>query len=512
MVPPERRASAIGLVVWAATIGSVIGPWLVPVASDLALSVGLPPLAGPYLVPIVFVGLAALLSFAMLRPDPFDLADESTRADPASEPAVIAPVRVILRRPAVAAAIVALVVGQFVMVLVMTMTPLHMTEHGHDLAAVGLVLSVHTLGMFAFSPLSGWLSDRFGRVPTIFLGTATLAVASVMAALAPPDGGFQLTLAMFLLGLGWSFGFVAGSAMLSENLEIHERTRVQGVADALIWSTAAAASLGSGLIMAAVGYTALGILGAGAVIIPVIVLRAHRRRDGTRGDGGSRRRGRGDTGTTALTGDAANEDMTERKDGTPATVTTSVVDPAAWDPRTVSGSRYDAVLFADVDMSDFEDRGASFSACTFRGIRFNASTHVDAAFTNCTFVGCNFFDVRFTGCKLVGSVFDRCAFDLLAVEGGDWSLAGLRGADLRKATFHGVRMREADLAGARFEGATVRDTDLSGAWLRGASFHGADLRGSDLSALDPLLCDVVDALIDVEQAMVIAAALGLRIG
>ena len=277
MVPPERRASAIGVVVWAATIGSVVGPWLVPIASGMAADAGLPPLAGPYLVPVVFVGLAALLSFVGLRPDPYDLADDSTRADPDAEPAVIGPVRDIVRRPAVAAAIVALVVGQFVMVLIMTMTPLHMTEHGHDLAAVGLVLSGHTLGMYAFSPLSGWLSDRFGRVPTIFLGTAVLAIASLMAALAPPDGGLVLLLALFLLGLGWSFGFVAGSAMLSENLEIHERTRVQGVADALIWSTAAAASLGSGLIMAAVGYTALGILGAGAVIIPVVVLRAHHR-------------------------------------------------------------------------------------------------------------------------------------------------------------------------------------------------------------------------------------------
>ena len=275
MVPPERRASAIGLVVWAATIGSVVGPWLVPIASGMAADAGLPPLAGPYLVPVVFVGLAAVLSFVLLRPDPYDLADESTRADPEAEPAVIRPVREIIRRPAVAAAIVALVVSQFVMVLIMTMTPLHMTEHGHDLGAVGMVLSGHTLGMFAFSPLSGWLSDRYGRVPTIFLGTATLAVASLMAAFAPPDGGLVLWLALFLLGLGWSFGFVAGSAMLSENLEIHERTRVQGAADALIWSSAAAAALGSGLIMAATGYTALGILGAGAVIIPVVVLRTH---------------------------------------------------------------------------------------------------------------------------------------------------------------------------------------------------------------------------------------------
>jgi len=277
LVPPERRASAIGLVVWASTIGSVVGPSLVPFASDFAAGLGLPPLAGPYLVPVVFVALAALLSLALLRPDPYDIADESTRAHPDAEPAVIGPVRDILRRPAVAAAIIALVIGQFVMVLVMTMTPLHMTEHGHGLGAVGLVLSGHTLGMFAFSPLSGWLSDRFGRVPTIFLGTAVLAISSLMAAVAPPDGGLVLLVALFLLGLGWNLGFVAGSAMLSENLEIHERTRVQGAADALIWSSAAAASLGSGLIMAAVGYTALGILGAGAVIIPVVVLRSHRR-------------------------------------------------------------------------------------------------------------------------------------------------------------------------------------------------------------------------------------------
>ena len=194
--------------------------------------------------------------------------------------------------------------------------------------------------------------------------------------------------------------------------------------------------------------------------------------------------------------------MSDRRYGMPPPATTSIVDPLTWDPRAVSGSRYDAALFADVDLSDFEDRGASF----------NASAHIDAAFTNCTFVGCNFFDVHFTRCKLVGSTFDRCTFDLLAVEGGDWSLVALPGADLRKATFHGVRLREADLTGARFEGASVRDADLSGALMRGASFHGADLRGSDLSALDPRQCDVVDALIDVEQAMVIAVALGLRIG
>jgi MFS family permease len=278
MAGPARRASAIGIVVWAATVGSVIGPLLASVGSEIGMNLGLPMYAGAYLVPVVFVGLAAILSFTFLRPDPYQLADaETLAAEAASGVTTSESIVAILRRPGVSAAIIALVVGQFVMVLIMTMTPLHMTEHGHSLTEVGIVLSGHTLGMYALSPVSGRLTDRFGPIPTIFLGTAVLATASLMAALSPPDGGFMLLLALFLLGLGWNFGFVAGSTLLSEHLELHERTRVQGTADALIWSSAAAASLGSGLIMAGVGYTALGILGAGAVIIPVVVLRAHRR-------------------------------------------------------------------------------------------------------------------------------------------------------------------------------------------------------------------------------------------
>ena len=277
MVKTDRRASAIGTVVWASTVGSVVGPTLVPIAGEIAIRAGLPPLAGPYLVPVVFVGLAAVLSFVFLRPDPYQLADEDAVALAVPGDTTTERVWSIIRRPGVAAAIVALVVSQTVMVLIMTMTPLHMTEHGHSLGEVGIVLSAHTLGMFALSPLSGWLTERFGAVPTIFLGSATLGIAALMAAAAPADGGLILLLALFLLGLGWNFGFVAGSALLSQHLELHERTRVQGAADALIWSSAAAASLGSGLIMAAVGYTALGILGAAAVVIPVIVLRAHRR-------------------------------------------------------------------------------------------------------------------------------------------------------------------------------------------------------------------------------------------
>jgi len=280
MVPMHRRASAIGTVVWGGTVGSVVGPTLVPVASSMAASVGLPPLAGPYLVPVLFVGAAALLSFVFLRPDPYELADaadaDALVAANASGDG-IEPVLAILRRPVVVAALAALVVGQFVMTLIMTMTPLHMTSHHQGLAEVGIVLSGHTLGMYAFSPVSGWLTDRFGATRTVFLGAGVLALAAVMAAIAPADGGPVLLVAMFLLGLGWSFGYVAGSAMLSGELEVHERTRIQGVADSLIWSAAAGASLGSGLIVAVAGYTALGILALGLVVIAVAVFRHNSR-------------------------------------------------------------------------------------------------------------------------------------------------------------------------------------------------------------------------------------------
>jgi MFS family permease len=276
MVSPERRAWAIGLVVWASTVGSVAGPSLAPVAGRAASEAGLPDLAGPFLLPAIFGALAGLLVFVLLRPDPYELADESSM-DRATAQVERIHLRSILRRPGVLAAIVALVVSQLVMVLIMTMTPLHMTEHGSDLAAVGIVISAHTLGMFAFSPVSGRLTDHFGAVPTIFAGTAILAGSSLLAAAAPPAGGPALVAALFLLGWGWNLGFVAGSALLSEHLELHERTRVQGVADAMIWSSAAAASLGSGLIMAAVGYAALGVIGAGLVAIPIVVLGVNRR-------------------------------------------------------------------------------------------------------------------------------------------------------------------------------------------------------------------------------------------
>jgi MFS family permease len=274
LYPAARRARALSTVVWGATVGAVIGPNLVGPSGDVAMSLGLPMNAGPYLVPVILVGLAAIVSFVALRPDPYDLADHHERGIVDHGPA--APLAEILRRPAVLVSIVALIVGQFVMVLIMTMTPLHMTDHGHDLPAVGLVLSAHTFGMYALSPVSGRLTDRFGSARVIYAGLSILAVSGVLAAIAPAEDDRLLLLALFLLGWGWNLGYVAGSALLSTGVSIVERTRVQGVADALIWSTAALASLGSGVLVASAGYATLGVLGAVLVVVPAWVLTIRR--------------------------------------------------------------------------------------------------------------------------------------------------------------------------------------------------------------------------------------------
>ena len=203
--------------------------------------------------------------------------------------------------------------------------------------------------------------------------------------------------------------------------------------------------------------------------------------------------------------------MADRRYGAAAPATETEIRNEDWYGEDLSGRRYSRVAFIDVDMTEVSNKGALFSECTFRQCRFNVSTHSDAAFLNCTFTRCTFFDARFTGCKLVGSMFDSCTFDLFTCERGDWSLVGLPGADLRQATFEGVRMCEVDLTGARCEGPRFRRVDLSGSWLDRANLARADLRGSDLSALDPTTVELRGAIVDLEQAIVIATALGLDV-
>ena len=275
LVAPARRASAIATVVWGSTVGAVVGPNLIATSGGVAGSVGLPPLAGAYVVTAAFIGLAVVIAAALLRPEPYALADPSALA---ARPAGVEapPLSSLLRRPAVVVGLASLLGGQVVMVLIMTMTPLHLTAHGHGLETVGFVLSAHLFGMFALSPLSGRLTDRFGSTRIIGAGLVTLGAAAILSAAAPPDGGLILTVALFLLGYGWNLGFVAASAMVTRGLGLAERTRVQGVADGLVWTSAAFASLSSGIVVAQASYAALGLVALALLAVPAGLLLARR--------------------------------------------------------------------------------------------------------------------------------------------------------------------------------------------------------------------------------------------
>jgi len=278
LAPSARRASALSIVVWATTVGAVLGPNLVGPAEEFAMTLGLPGLVGPYLVPSVAVLLAAAISFTFLRPDPYVLADPSARHLHTGEDEDGDGERLgsLVRRPTVASAIVGLIAVQVVMVLVMTMTPLHMSSHGHGLTEVGIVISAHVLGMYALSPVSGRLTDRFGSPAIMIAGLAIVGFSSALSAATPPDGGLLLTIPLFLLGFGWSLGFVAGSTLLTRGLAIRERTRLQGWVDALVWSSAAISSITSGIIVAAASFAALGLLGAALVVVPAWIVVARR--------------------------------------------------------------------------------------------------------------------------------------------------------------------------------------------------------------------------------------------
>jgi MFS family permease len=268
--PLEQRGRAIARVVLGGTVGGVLGPLLVGPSSRLAGDAGLPFLAGPYLASAVLFVAAAVVVAAGLRPDPSVLAREvaARSASPgATGPA--RPLREILGDGAVRAAMASLVFSQAVMTMLMVITSLHMTHHHHGLGSVSLVISLHVTGMYAFSLLTGRLTDRWGRAPVIGLGGALLVVACLLAPLSVKLA--PLVAALFLLGVGWNLCFVGGSSLLADRLRPEERARTQGLNDTLIGLAAAAGGLGSGAVFAAVGYGAMAVLAAAAALVPLVL-------------------------------------------------------------------------------------------------------------------------------------------------------------------------------------------------------------------------------------------------
>jgi uncharacterized protein YjbI with pentapeptide repeats len=182
-----------------------------------------------------------------------------------------------------------------------------------------------------------------------------------------------------------------------------------------------------------------------------------------------------------------------------------------WWGEELADRAYVRCRFADVDLTEATMRSVRFEECQFFNVRFNASQNTDCALLRCTFRRCNLYDSRWQGCKLVGSAFDECELRPLTVMGGDWSFVNLATADLRGVVFRDVRMREADLTGANLTDATLSHVDLSGAQLAKVKLGKADLRGSDVSALNPRACEIADTVVDPDQTIIIALALGFTV-
>lgn len=270
----EHRASAISLIVWASTIGAVFGPLLLGPTSAMASLAGFDPLLGPVMVGIVGFGLAATLIFVGLRPEPLSL----TIAPESEHPGEASPIREIFSIPTVQLAMVALVTSQFVMVLIMTMTPLHIKDNGGDLGTVGIVMMAHTLGMFAIAPLTGRLVDRYGPRRMIMVAVGVLLGSAFIAMSAPTANTIILVVGLFLLGVGWNFGFVAASTELQIGLPVADRLKVQGIADSITWISGGLGAAISGVIVGVSSYFVLAVIGAIFTLAPIPFVRRTRPR------------------------------------------------------------------------------------------------------------------------------------------------------------------------------------------------------------------------------------------
>lgn len=267
--PEAERARMIGRLVFAGTIGAVLGPVLVTPSGHLMESLGLHADIGPWVALSVLCGAAGLLTFFLLRPDPMTVARAlSTDADAARTDAPQQPVRslpVLLTLPKVQLAIIAALIVQTVMVVLMVMTPLYMDHHHHGRDSISLVIAMHTLGMFGLSPVTGYLIDRFGRIPMLLAAALTLIASALLAPISTNQ--FVLAAALFLLGLGWNFGYVAASSLLADALQGEERARVQGINDSLVFFAAGVGSLASGPLFASGGYAAVSLAGLALVLV-----------------------------------------------------------------------------------------------------------------------------------------------------------------------------------------------------------------------------------------------------
>ena len=307
LADPEHRGRSLATVVWAVTIGAVAGPNLIVPGALVGEALGLPALAGPFVFSTAGLALAALLLAVGLRPDPLLLAGRLTDGQPAAAAGTAATTATDIRRrhglrhglravrasPRVRLALLAVIAAHGCMAAVMSMTPLHLqllTEgpltglpagHAHAastdvLVLIGFTISLHIAGMYALSPVMGWLTDKAGRLPVILLGHGLILLSVLVAGLGQAVPAL-VTVGLVLLGLGWSAATIAGSTLLAESVGADDRVLVQGVSDTMMGVAGAVGAGFSGLVMSGVGYQGLNLAAASvAAVVVTVAFRAGR--------------------------------------------------------------------------------------------------------------------------------------------------------------------------------------------------------------------------------------------
>ncbi|GAA4850964.1 MFS transporter [Paenibacillus vulneris] len=277
LAPATQRAKAISAAMVFTTFGAVAGPNLVNVTGKVASSMGAPALTGPFMLGAAAYILAGLVLLLFLRPDPLVVAKaiadvERLKAAQGSgasrheaEPRV--------HKPGIIVGATVMVLTQIVMIAIMTMTPVHMKHHGHGLGEVGIVIGIHVAAMYLPSLVTGVLVDKFGRTMMSYASGVTLLLAGLVAAFAPGDSMVLLILALALLGLGWNFGLISGTAAIVDATPPQIRAKTQGTIDVLIALAGASGGALSGMVVAQSSYSTLSLIGGilSLLLIPVVV-------------------------------------------------------------------------------------------------------------------------------------------------------------------------------------------------------------------------------------------------
>ncbi|WP_152656729.1 MFS transporter [Oceanobacillus sp. CFH 90083] len=274
----NQRAKAVSVAMVSSTLGAVAGPNLVSVMGSFAESIGIPALAGPFILAAAAYFLAGLIFFILLRPDPFMVAKEIKLAEDLIRNHSEGNEETSLEKDkkGIFAGGFVMIISQFTMVSIMTMTPVHMGHHGHGLGDVGFVIGLHVGAMYLPSLITGYLVDKAGRMNMAYASGVTLMLAGIAAAFGPAESTMAHVISLVLLGLGWNFGLISGTAMLVDATPANTRAKTQGSVDVWISLAGAIGGGASGVIVAKAGYMTLTLTGAllAVSIIPVVILTA----------------------------------------------------------------------------------------------------------------------------------------------------------------------------------------------------------------------------------------------